>query len=45
MHVVVLDEGKKNELIGSDVLLLHEVLDKGELDGMYIVPCPFSAWV
>ncbi|KAG0244264.1 hypothetical protein B0O80DRAFT_445208 [Mortierella sp. GBAus27b] len=32
VHVVVMDEGKKNELIGSEVLLLHEVIDKGELD-------------
>ncbi|KAG0358108.1 hypothetical protein BC939DRAFT_508904 [Gamsiella multidivaricata] len=32
MHVAVYDEGKKNELIGDGVLLLHEVIDKGELD-------------
>lgn len=33
MHVMVIDEGKKNEVIGDGVLLLHEVIDKGELDG------------
>ncbi|KAF9302171.1 hypothetical protein BGZ74_005718 [Mortierella antarctica] len=32
MHVMVIDEGKKNEVIGDGVLLLHEVIDKGELD-------------
>ncbi|KAF9362035.1 hypothetical protein BGX26_006552 [Mortierella sp. AD094] len=32
MNVSVYDEGKKNELIGEGVLLLHEVVDKGELD-------------
>ncbi|KAG0213722.1 hypothetical protein BGX28_003666 [Mortierella sp. GBA30] len=32
MHVAVYDEGKKNELIGDGVLLLNEVIDKGELD-------------
>ncbi|KAF9273952.1 hypothetical protein BGZ68_001077 [Mortierella alpina] len=32
MHVAVYDEGKKNELIGEGVLLLNEVIDKGELD-------------
>ncbi|KAF9998046.1 hypothetical protein BGZ65_006420 [Modicella reniformis] len=32
MHVSLFDEGKKNELIGTDILLLHEVIDKGELD-------------
>ncbi|KAI1303893.1 hypothetical protein EDD11_005299 [Mortierella claussenii] len=32
MHVAVYDEGKKNELIGDGILLLHEVVDKGELD-------------
>ncbi|KAG0249042.1 hypothetical protein BG011_009633 [Mortierella polycephala] len=32
MHVTVYDEGKKNELIGDGALLLHEVIDKGELD-------------
>ncbi|KAF8939187.1 hypothetical protein BGZ58_010443 [Dissophora ornata] len=32
MHVAVFDEGKKNELIGEGTLLLHEVIDKGELD-------------
>ncbi|KAF9962378.1 hypothetical protein BGZ72_006199 [Mortierella alpina] len=32
MHVSVYDEGKKNELIGEGVLLLNEVIDKGELD-------------
>ncbi|KAF9916059.1 hypothetical protein BX616_004714 [Lobosporangium transversale] len=32
MHVAVYDEGKKNELIGDGTLLLHEVVDKGELD-------------
>lgn len=33
MGVSVFDEGKKNELIGEGTLLLHEVIDKGELDG------------
>ncbi|KAF9271984.1 hypothetical protein BGZ88_005340, partial [Linnemannia elongata] len=32
MGVSVFDEGKKNELIGEGTLLLHEVIDKGELD-------------
>ncbi|KAF9995204.1 hypothetical protein BGZ80_005378 [Entomortierella chlamydospora] len=32
MNVSVYDEGKKNELIGEGILLLHEVVDKGELD-------------
>ncbi|KAG0032143.1 hypothetical protein BGZ81_011554 [Podila clonocystis] len=32
LHVMVIDEGKKNEVIGDGVLLLHEVIDKGELD-------------
>ncbi|KAF9079962.1 hypothetical protein BGX23_002887 [Mortierella sp. AD031] len=32
MGVSVYDEGKKNELIGEGTLLLHEVIDKGELD-------------
>ncbi|KAF9117116.1 hypothetical protein BGX27_003578 [Mortierella sp. AM989] len=32
MNVSVYDEGKKNEIIGEGVLLLHEVVDKGELD-------------
>ncbi|KAG0345263.1 hypothetical protein BG004_003843 [Podila humilis] len=32
MHVMVIDEGKKNEIIGDGTLLLHEVIDKGELD-------------
>ncbi|CAO3572803.1 unnamed protein product [Mortierella alpina] len=32
MHVAMYDEGKKNELIGEGVLLLNEVIDKGELD-------------
>ncbi|KAG0197776.1 hypothetical protein BGX28_008714, partial [Mortierella sp. GBA30] len=32
MLVSVYDEGRKNELIGEGVLLLHEVVDKGELD-------------
>ncbi|KAF8932336.1 hypothetical protein BGZ58_007115 [Dissophora ornata] len=32
MTVSVYDEGKRNELIGEGVLLLHEVIDKGELD-------------
>jgi hypothetical protein len=34
MHVSVFNEGKQNELIGDGVLLLNEVIDKGELDGM-----------
>lgn len=33
LHVMVIDEGKKNEVIGDGILLLHEVIDKGELDG------------
>ncbi|KAF8981011.1 hypothetical protein BGZ52_003373, partial [Haplosporangium bisporale] len=32
LHVMVIDEGKKNEVIGDGILLLHEVIDKGELD-------------
>ncbi|KAK3816658.1 MAG: C2 domain-containing protein [Benniella sp.] len=32
MLVSVYDDGKKNELIGEGNLLLHEVIDKGELD-------------
>ncbi|KAI1302830.1 hypothetical protein EDD11_005476, partial [Mortierella claussenii] len=32
MHVAVFDEGRKNELIGEGTLMLHEVIDKGELD-------------
>ncbi|KAF9917590.1 hypothetical protein BX616_000528 [Lobosporangium transversale] len=32
IHVSVFDEGKKHELIGEGTLLLHEVIDKGELD-------------
>ncbi|KAF9919140.1 hypothetical protein BGZ65_012299, partial [Modicella reniformis] len=32
MNVAVHDEGKKKELIGEGTLLLHEVVDKGELD-------------
>lgn len=33
MQVCVYNEGKQNELIGDGVLLLNEVIDKGELDG------------
>lgn len=33
MKVSVFDEGKKGELVGDGVLLLNEVIDKGELDG------------
>lgn len=33
LHVMVIDEGKKNEIIGDGILMLHEVIDKGELDG------------
>ncbi|KAG0352024.1 hypothetical protein BGZ54_002988 [Gamsiella multidivaricata] len=33
MRVSVVDEGKKDELVGEGTLLLHEVLDRGELDG------------
>ncbi|KAG0044539.1 hypothetical protein BGZ83_010248 [Gryganskiella cystojenkinii] len=36
MRVSVHDEGKKNELIGEGILMLHEVIDKGELDGKEI---------
>ncbi|KAI7832551.1 hypothetical protein BC939DRAFT_433729 [Gamsiella multidivaricata] len=32
MRVSVVDEGKKDELVGEGTLLLHEVLDRGELD-------------
>ncbi|KAF8979178.1 hypothetical protein BGZ52_005205, partial [Haplosporangium bisporale] len=32
MSVAVHDDGKKDELIGDGVLLLNEVIDKGELD-------------
>ncbi|KAF9583055.1 hypothetical protein BGW38_010344 [Lunasporangiospora selenospora] len=32
MHVALHDDGKKNELIGEGLLLLNEVIDKGELD-------------
>ncbi|KAF9187262.1 hypothetical protein BGZ51_001459 [Haplosporangium sp. Z 767] len=32
MYVSVYDDGKKNEFIGDGILLLHEVMDKGELD-------------
>lgn len=33
MQVYVYNEGKQNELIGDGVLLLNEVVDRGELDG------------
>lgn len=33
MKVSIFDEGKKGELVGDGVLLLNEVIDKGELDG------------
>jgi len=33
LHVMVIDEGKRNEIIGDGILMLHEVIDKGELDG------------
>ncbi|KAF8925103.1 hypothetical protein BGZ47_003476 [Haplosporangium gracile] len=32
MKVSIFDEGKKGELVGDGVLLLNEVIDKGELD-------------
>ncbi|KAF9096812.1 hypothetical protein BGX23_010382 [Mortierella sp. AD031] len=32
MKVSVFDEGKKGELVGDGILLLNEVIDKGELD-------------
>lgn len=38
MTVAMYDEGKKNEKIGEGIFKLHEVIDKGELDGM-------SAWL
>ncbi|KAG0023719.1 hypothetical protein BGZ82_010670 [Podila clonocystis] len=50
LHVMLIDEGKKNEIIGDGVLLLHEVIDKGELDVWFPIkhrqssledhPCP-----
>ncbi|KAI9236017.1 MAG: hypothetical protein BYD32DRAFT_419831 [Podila humilis] len=39
MSVAVHDDGKKDELIGDGVLLLNEVIDKGELDGKHLL-CP-----
>jgi hypothetical protein len=35
MKVSIFDEGKKGELVGDGILLLNEVIDKGELDGTY----------
>ncbi|KAG0286607.1 hypothetical protein BGZ97_007361, partial [Linnemannia gamsii] len=32
MKVSIFDEGKKGELVGDGILLLNEVIDKGELD-------------
>jgi hypothetical protein len=43
MSVSVFDEGKKNELIGEGTLLLHEVIDKGELDGKSSSPLTTSS--
>lgn len=41
MSVAVHDDGKKDELIGDGVLLLNEVIDKGELDGKnFFSPSP-----
>ncbi|KAK3844534.1 MAG: hypothetical protein J3R72DRAFT_71716 [Linnemannia gamsii] len=37
MKVSIFDEGKKGELVGDGVLLLNEVIDKGELDGKYTI--------
>lgn len=44
MTVAVHDDGKKDELIGDGVLLLNEVIDKGELDGKQpsLSPPPLS---
>jgi hypothetical protein len=49
MLVSVYDDGKKNELIGEGNLLLHEVIDKGELDGKHSLPAlsykqPAKSW-
>ncbi|KAG0243430.1 hypothetical protein BGX31_010713, partial [Mortierella sp. GBA43] len=43
MTVSVYDEGKKNELIGEGTLLLHEVIDKGELDVWFPIRAMDSA--
>ncbi|KAF9988465.1 hypothetical protein BGZ75_009316, partial [Mortierella antarctica] len=39
MYVAVYDEGRKNDLIGDGILLLHEVVDKGELDVWFPIKC------
>lgn len=42
MSVAVHDDGKKDELIGDGVLLLNEVIDKGELDGKHLLSLTFT---
>ncbi|KAF9966462.1 hypothetical protein BGZ70_002251 [Mortierella alpina] len=39
MYVAVYDEGRKSDLIGDGILLLHEVVDKGELDVWFPIKC------